>query len=298
MKKLQYFLLLLITLIFFTSCSDMLNSLNNAVVPTPQVPTTTEETTESEEEADQETEPEPQPVTTITYTVRHHKQNVNNDEYTLVENATETKLLSPIQSDAEIPSNLPKTYTGFHTGSKHLDSNNVINIYYARNVSVYTFNANGGAWTDGSTTKNVNGKYEAVVTCTTPQRSGYEFVGWAQTSNATTSEFPVNPTITVTSSDSASITLYAIWIQTQASGTLTFITGIEVQIVADGTSAFIAQTSVQGTYTYEWYLNNTLQSTSTSSFNISSLASGYYELYVKVTDSNGFVYIASRNFTK
>lgn len=58
---------------------------------------------------------------------------------------------------------------------------NDVNLYYTLKAKVYdaTFNANGGAFADGSATKVVPTAYEADITApAAPVRDGYTFTGW------------------------------------------------------------------------------------------------------------------------
>lgn len=84
------------------------------------------------------------------YTVKHLKQNVNNDNYTEAE--SETKSGYPREQTAAVA----KTYAGFTVqtvaqSAIAVDGSTVINIYYKRNNIVYTFQLNGGSLSSSST---------------------------------------------------------------------------------------------------------------------------------------------------
>lgn len=73
--------------------------------------------------------------------------------------------------DAEIPSTMPLKDLGF-------TANWQINSYTA------TFNANGGAFADGSAEKAVSVDYDAdIIPAETPEMQGYVFAGWAESEN-------------------------------------------------------------------------------------------------------------------
>ena len=141
-----------------------------------------------------EPEPEPQqpeeqkPVTPpeeekITYTIKHFKQNLEDDDYTLIEDATETKKLTKLKSDADTyGKGLEKTFEGFRA-NLYLGSDNVVSIKYERIAVQFTFDADGGKWSDGKSTLVVEGKYGRPVTA--PENPtkitdeiDYKFTGW------------------------------------------------------------------------------------------------------------------------
>ena len=68
------------------------------------------------------------------------------------------------------------------------DGSLVLNVNYTGKPVKFTFNANGGAWADGSTTYVENGTFQSVSQgpSTTPTRAGYDFNGWASYSAGTT----------------------------------------------------------------------------------------------------------------
>ena len=66
-----------------------------------------------------------------------------------------------------------------------------------------TYNANGGSGAPSSQTTNSS----AVISTTVPTRFGYTFLGWSESSSATSPTYLPNNTITLTSNK----TLYAVW---------------------------------------------------------------------------------------
>lgn len=111
------------------------------------------------------------------YKVYHYQQNIDNNEYTLVESDTETlsgDSFSQTQAEA-------KSYTGFTAKSFEQetikpDKSTVINIYYDRVVKTVTVN---NTYSDrGSFTGAGNYKYGKTVTLTASKNPGYELEGW------------------------------------------------------------------------------------------------------------------------
>ena len=63
--------------------------------------------------------------------------------------------------------------------------------------------------------------------------------------------------------------------------------------MAEG-KVYKAVATLQGTYSYEWYLNDVKQDCEESSIDLSQLSAGYYILTVKVTNpATGFVYVST-----
>ena len=149
-----------------------------------------------EQQQPQEQQPEQNPVTPpndnpqgeekITYTIKHYKQNIEDDNYTIIEDATETKELTKMNSDADVyGKGLEKEFEGFNA-KLYLDSNNTVTIQYERLITEFTFDADGGKWSDGENTQVVQGKYGAAVTApANPTKItdsvDYKFTGWDKT---------------------------------------------------------------------------------------------------------------------
>ena len=124
--------------------------------------TKTEETKEEEKE------------TTASYTVEHYQQNIENDEFTLVNDDTEEKS-GKIGEDTKA---IAKTYEGFTaktvTQEKIADGGStVVKIEYTRNVVTLTFDTDGG-----SEIESKSGKYGAELTVEAPTKEGYTFNSW------------------------------------------------------------------------------------------------------------------------
>ena len=75
-------------------------------------------------------------------------------------------------------------------------------------------------------------------------------------------------------------------------GSLTFVSGGDITIKADGT-VFTATPTIPGEYTYEWYLNDVKQTSETNqcAIDTDALSVGFYKILVKATSSTGIVYV-------
>ena len=146
--------------------------------------------------------------TDIVYKVEHYQQNIEDDEYSLVETDTETKK-GTIETETEATA---KSYEGFSVNpfeQKTIlsDSSTTVKIYYTRNVYTVTFNANGGILSENSSQiVKYNGKSTEP---TEPIKEGHLFQGWytsedyGTTFNDTTYDFEKEIT--------ENITLHAKW---------------------------------------------------------------------------------------
>ena len=146
--------------------------------------------------------------TDIVYKVEHYQQNIEDDEYSLVETDTETKK-GTIGTQTEATA---KSYEGFSVNpfeQKTILSNGstTVKIYYTRNVYTVTFNANGGILSENSSQiVKYNGKSTEP---TEPIKEGHLFQGWytsedyGTTFNDTTYDFEKEIT--------ENITLHAKW---------------------------------------------------------------------------------------
>lgn len=70
-----------------------------------------------------------------------------------------------------------------------------------------SYNANGGSGAPSSSTHDGNPNYTFTIDSTRPTRAGYSFLGWSESSTATTASYQPGGTITLDSNT----TLYAIW---------------------------------------------------------------------------------------
>ena len=113
-------------------------------------------------------------TTTASYTVEHYQQNIENNEFTLVNDDTEEKS-GKIGEDTKA---IAKTYEGFTaktvTQEKIADGGStVVKIEYTRNVVTLTFDTDGG-----SEIKSKSGKYGTELTVEAPTKDGYTFNSW------------------------------------------------------------------------------------------------------------------------
>ena len=89
-------------------------------------------------------------------------------------------------------------------------SNSSITLYAVWSINTYTvsYNANGGSGAPSSQTKTYGSTL--MLSSTKPTRSGYDFLGWATSSTATSINYASGGSYT----NDASVTLYAVWEKT------------------------------------------------------------------------------------
>lgn len=110
----------------------------------------------------------------VNYTVKHYQQNVDNDNYVLVENETKTGL-----TNSQISANLKKKYDGFtalnyNTDVKiAADGSTIVEIKYDRNYYMLSLDLNGGYGVEP-----IYARYGAAITLGEPTKAGYTFTGW------------------------------------------------------------------------------------------------------------------------
>lgn len=110
----------------------------------------------------------------VNYTVKHYQQNVDNDNYVLVETETKTGLTNSL-----ISANLKKEYDGFtalnyNTDVKiAADGSTIVEIKYDRNYYMLSLNLDGGYGVEP-----IYARYGAAITLGTPTKAGYTFTGW------------------------------------------------------------------------------------------------------------------------
>ena len=118
------------------------------------------------------------PNNNTAYVVKHYKQNVANDQYTLAETENLTGTTGASVSPAL------KSYEGFTAPAQQTvtilaDGSLVVTYNYTRNTYALTWNANGGSISGSYTSGNV--KFEAPITApanANVTRNGYTFQGW------------------------------------------------------------------------------------------------------------------------
>lgn len=111
--------------------------------------------------------------TNVNYTVIHYQQNVDNDNYTIVETETKTGLTKSTVPD------VANNYTGFYAllyerPAIAADGSTVVEIYYDRNYYLVNFDMDGGYGTEP-----IYARYGAPVAANDPTKAGYTFLGWS-----------------------------------------------------------------------------------------------------------------------
>ena len=150
--------------------------------------TEVQENTENTPTTDEQTKEEETP-TKASYTIEHYKQNIDDDEYTLVIADTENKT-GKIEN---YTSAIAKDYDGFISQKPEqqkiaADGSTTVKIYYDRKKITLTLNLYGGKGD-----KSITGKYgEAVINATVPTKTDSLFNGWEPALPAT---FPLVPTL-------------------------------------------------------------------------------------------------------
>lgn len=110
----------------------------------------------------------------VEFTVKHYQQNVDDDNYTLLE--TEPK---NGYTESPVGANLATTYEGFYsllydtTTKIAADGSTVVEIYYDRYYYLMNFDLDGGYGVEP-----IYARYGAPISVGTPTKPGYSFNGW------------------------------------------------------------------------------------------------------------------------
>lgn len=117
----------------------------------------------------------------VSYTVKHHLQNILDDYYT----TDPTQDTGGMIKTGDIISNVDKTYEGFYhltyeTPAAAADGSTVINVYYDRKYYLMKFNLDGGYGVDP-----IYARYGTTVQIGRPTKAGYEFLGWDSNGDGT-----------------------------------------------------------------------------------------------------------------
>ena len=116
----------------------------------------------------------------VEFTVKHYQQNVDDDNYTLLE--TETKngyTESPVGNGLEKNTKTDTKYSGFYsllydtTTKIAADGSTVVEIYYDRYYYLMNFDLDGGYGVEP-----IYARYGAPISVGTPTKPGYSFNGW------------------------------------------------------------------------------------------------------------------------
>lgn len=154
-----------------TTNGDQTNSDSSQTIPT-----------ESQDPADptDSNTPASPTETTAAYKVEHYQQNVTDDEYTIVQDDTQT-LTGTIGEQTNVEA---KSYTGFtyvraENATITADGNTVAKVYYDRNIITYTFALDGGTSATFANESTLQGRYGASVPMiSAPTKNGYTFSAW------------------------------------------------------------------------------------------------------------------------
>lgn len=116
----------------------------------------------------------------VEFTVKHYKQNVDDDNYTLAD--TETKkgyTESPVGDGLAKNTKTDTNYSGFYsllydtTTQIAADGSTVVEIYYDRYYYLMNFDLDGGYGVEP-----IYARYDAPISVGTPTKPGYSFNGW------------------------------------------------------------------------------------------------------------------------
>ena len=135
----------------------------------------------------------------FSYIVKHYKQNITDDKYTLVD----TDSFVNIKSKTEVTGEL-KNYEGFVSPQvKKItistdNSKNVIEYYYDRKTFNLNIKLNGGKIDGSANDITISDlKYEQTYLVKKPVRDGYTFAGWEKTGNGTMTTLFDEATLTI-----------------------------------------------------------------------------------------------------
>ena len=114
------------------------------------------------------------------YYIHHYFQNIENDDYTLLEE--EDDVLEGVKEEMAV--SFFMQYTGFTISKvdmqKFEDGVTVdVNVYYDRDIINLTFLLDGGTTETKLTENQLTGKYDDFFVIYDPEKTGYEFDGWS-----------------------------------------------------------------------------------------------------------------------
>lgn len=243
------------------------------------------------------------------YTVRHYKQNLN----PAGTDVSGTDITADYTVDAAAPDSragttgaltvvVAETYEGFtaqpfEQTAIAADGSTVVNIYYNRNTYTVTYN-DGVANETITVPESTDWCYGATVTVSNavPKRTGYTFLGWAETDSATSATYSSAGNMSVIMG-AAPVTLYAVWAKNAVPGGNIIITANEytdMQIFTcelTGTNKNVLTfTGEEGYDSYEWWIG--IADSASGDLRIyewdtSSVSAGTYDVTLIVTDSSG-----------
>ena len=220
---------------------------------------------------------------TVSYTVEHCQQNIEDDEYTFL---VVTEKLSG--KTEELTAAFAKDYPGFTAQNISqskiaADGSTVVKIYYDRKIINLTFNLDGGNIDGNTEAVVVSGKYGANVSVPEPVKADCKFVGWDKTVPQT---FPAENDVFIAKYDgSFSITVNLVnWDDS------------DLKILKSETDDFVYNITVPETYTnISYYINNEKQEETSNDYKFEiPKRNGCFNLVV-VAEKNGIKYSYSIN---
>lgn len=114
---------------------------------------------------------------TVTYKVKHYKQHIEDNEYSLLPSMTEEKTAKT----GETTNAIARTFEGFTVKpfeQKTIESEfTVVEIYYDRNICEYTFDLDGGS-IEGFNSNKIQFKYGEQISIGVPEKTEMIFTGW------------------------------------------------------------------------------------------------------------------------
>ena len=234
--------------------------------------------------------------TAAVYKVKHYQQNIEGDEYILVE--TEDK----VGTTGETTTASAKSYEGF-TAKEFTqadiagDGTTIVEIYYDRKDVTLTFDLAGGMSGD-STKIEKTGKYGAPVEKPeNPTKNGYIFDDWYTSSNNGETLESVFDFDTPIEKD---LTLYAQWQKIDTSIEVTFPSYDDPENLITYDEESQTFTAKEGYSSYEWFINGDLQDENSNKFTLITTnmsSGGIYTVMLIVTTESGDMYSAEYQVT-
>ena len=217
---------------------------------------------------------------TVTYTVKHCQQNIEDDEYNFL--VIEEQLSGKTE---ELTAALAKDYPGFTaqniTQSRiAADGSTIVKVYYDRETINLTFNLDGGNIDGNLEDVVVSGKYGTNVSVPEPIKAGCKFIGWDKTIPQT---FPAENDVFV-----------AHWKGTASITINLFDWDSDLKIIKE-TERFYNVVVPESYTDISYYINNEKQSETSNNYKfIIPERVGCYNLFIKAK-KNGLWYSYSLN---
>ena len=236
------------------------------------------------------------------YIVRHHLQDLN-DAGTAAKGTTPESDYSPNSENTRTgitgawTSASAKTYIGytkqaFEQQAIAADGSTVIDIYYNRNN--YAVEYNDGVENETITVPETKDWcYGSKVTVATdiPTRTGYTFIGWGITANATEPTYSSGATFTM---ETNRVTLYALWKENAVKITVSWENNIEIPPftykISGEDNNCITFTAPEGYDQCDWYVSTSASKAASGSeyvWDTTLVTSGTYYVTLVAKNSAG-----------